>query len=175
MFKNEKKSKKIPVSGFCKNLFVNALAQYHVVLSITFDNLSNRKSSLEHLRKAAELGNSLAQNNLGTYYSKGDGVPRDYIEAIRWYKAAAVQGEPWGQANLGWAYYEGKGIEQSFELAAFWYKKAATQNHPESQYNLGLMYLEGLGVEKNYEEAIKCFKKASKLGVIEAIEILEKL
>lgn len=46
----------------------------------------------EYYRAAAMAGNAEAQYYLGTYYEKGDGVPRDIQTAIEWYKKSAKQG-----------------------------------------------------------------------------------
>src|SRR6266849_3463369 len=39
--------------------------------------------------KAAAQGNTNAQFYLGSLYEKGDGVPRNYAEATKWYEKAA--------------------------------------------------------------------------------------
>jgi TPR repeat protein len=65
--------------------------------------------SIEAIRKAAEQGNAVAQNNLGWAYERGKGVPRDLNEAVRLYRLAAKQGNANGQNNLGRAYAAGKG------------------------------------------------------------------
>jgi TPR repeat protein len=36
---------------------------------------------------------AIAQYNLGVMYGKGQGVPRDYAEAIKWFREAAEQGK----------------------------------------------------------------------------------
>ena len=41
--------------------------------------------------KAAEQGDAGGQFNLGLMYGKGQGVPRDYIEAYMWFSLAAAQ------------------------------------------------------------------------------------
>jgi uncharacterized protein len=43
------------------------------------------------LRKAAEQGNSDAQNDLGLLYEEGNGVPQDYAEAYFWYSLAVAK------------------------------------------------------------------------------------
>ncbi len=43
-------------------------------------------------RLAAELGLAAAQHNLGVMYDRGEGVPKDNAEAVRWYRLAAEQG-----------------------------------------------------------------------------------
>ena len=43
--------------------------------------------------EAAAEGNAEAQAGLGAMYAKGDGVPKSYAEAIKWYRLAADQGD----------------------------------------------------------------------------------
>ena len=40
-------------------------------------------------RSAAEQGHAHAQLNLGAMYANGLGVPRDYVEAHKWFNLAA--------------------------------------------------------------------------------------
>ena len=39
-----------------------------------------------------QQGDANGQTSLGFMYDKGQGVPQDYAEAVRWYRKAAVQG-----------------------------------------------------------------------------------
>lgn len=41
------------------------------------------------LRKEAEAGNCDAQVNLGLMYEKGEGLPRDGIEAAMWFRKSS--------------------------------------------------------------------------------------
>ena len=41
---------------------------------------------------AAEQGNAAAQGNLGAMYSRGEGVPKDFVTAYMWRNLAAAQG-----------------------------------------------------------------------------------
>ena len=43
-------------------------------------------------RQAAEQGNAKGQAYLGSMYSQGWGVPRDYVKAYAWLNLATVQG-----------------------------------------------------------------------------------
>jgi uncharacterized protein len=52
------------------------------------------------LRKAAEQGYGIAQNNLGNVYEYGLGMPKDLAEAVRWYRKAAKYGHEGAKANL---------------------------------------------------------------------------
>ncbi len=49
-------------------------------------------NSVNGLYKAAEQGEAVAQNNLGVVYSNGEGVPVDYVEAIKWYRKSVEKG-----------------------------------------------------------------------------------
>ena len=75
--------------------------------------------------KAAEQGDAMAQNGLGTMYGNGRGVPQSDQEAVKWYRKAAEQGDAKGQGNLGVMYDNGWGVPQDFIRAHMWYHVAA--------------------------------------------------
>ena len=50
------------------------------------------ETALREWEPLAEHGLAEAQYNLGVMYSKGQGVPRDDAEAVKWYRMAAAQG-----------------------------------------------------------------------------------
>ena len=62
----------------------------------------------------------MAQYNLGAMYSKGEGIPQDYAEALKWYRLAAAQGHAKAQYNLGAMYGKGRGIPQDYIQALKW-------------------------------------------------------
>ena len=41
-------------------------------------------------------------------YARGQGVPQDYAEAVKWYRLAADQGDARAQNNLGVMYANGR-------------------------------------------------------------------
>ncbi|QQS55535.1 MAG: sel1 repeat family protein [Candidatus Competibacteraceae bacterium] len=123
------------------------------------------------LRKAAELGCTASQNELGALLLSHNKA----IEAMEWFSQSAAKGNMYAQANIGWGYYSGNGVTQSYPLALSWYKKAAEQGHPESQYNLGLMYADALGTSKNLEAAEHWLVLASNGGVASASEALARV
>jgi hypothetical protein len=67
-------------------------------------------SSLTDIRKAAEKGNAVAQNNLGLKYLNGEGIPQDDDEAVKWFLKAANQEDANAQFNLGLMYHNDEGI-----------------------------------------------------------------
>ena len=58
------------------------------------------KTAVWLLRPLAEQGLAAAQYNLGVIYDKGQGVPEDNAEALKWYRLAAEQGDADAQNNL---------------------------------------------------------------------------
>ncbi|MBK6758554.1 MAG: sel1 repeat family protein [Moraxellaceae bacterium] len=96
----------------------------------------------------------MRQFSLGQMYRNGEGVPKDYAQAMSWYLKAAEQGEASAQFNLGLMYEKGRGVPQDDGQAVVWYKKAAEQSHAIAQYNLGVMYAKGVGMPQNDKLAI---------------------
>ena len=69
----------------------------------------------------AEQGDADAQNKLGLMYYNGEGVSRDHVEAMKWYRKAASQGHAGGQFNLGRMYAEGLGVARNLIRAYMWF------------------------------------------------------
>jgi TPR repeat protein len=97
----------------------------------------------------------------GANYYSGRSVPRDYSEAVRWYRKAAEQGYAQAQHNLGCCYENGFGVQQDYTEAVKWFRKAAEQNNARGQCKLGVYYANGQGVGKDKVEAVKWFRKAA--------------
>ena len=133
---------------------------------------------------------------LAGYYERGDVVPKDEAEALRWYRKAAVMGDSGAQQHLAkisesgkdtakdpadalnWyrlarAYEEGKGATKDPAEAAKWYRKAADEGRDYyqvlSQVALGKLYAEGRGVPLDGSEATKWYKKAADTGSVDAL------
>ena len=80
---------------------------------------------IEDCRRDAEQGDAEAQYNLGCRYANGNGVAKDYVEAVKWYRKAAEQGNADAQYNLGTCYDYGTGVAKDEVEAVKWYRKAA--------------------------------------------------
>ena len=115
-------------------------------------------------RPLAELGDPRAQNNLGNMYVNGDGVPRDYREAVKWLRLATDQSDAQAETTLGALYAEGNGVPQSYSDAAKWYRLAADQGFAVAQANLAVAYFRGRGVPPDAAEAVKWFRLAAEQG-----------
>ena len=110
---------------------------------------------------AAEQGFVRAQYNLGICYHDGTGVPRDEVEAVKWYRKAAEQGFAPAQINLGICYFNGEGVEKDSMQAVSWFRKAAEQGAAEAQFYLGICYHDGKGVAKDGVETYAHWNLAS--------------
>ena len=108
--------------------------------------------------KSAEQGYAYGQYSLGLCYEKGEGVPKDEAQAIKWYTLAGEQGVEEAQYNLAAIYYR-----QGSEKEIYWLAKAADQKEidPATGYRLALHYLEGKGVPKDVEKAVDLLKKSA--------------
>lgn len=129
--------------------------------SIGIDEKNAISESIKMFSKAAELGNSKAQNNLANYYYYGTVVPRDYKKAFYWYSKAANQGDAAAQSSLALLYLEGLGVDKDAEIAVSWLMPAAEAGDIEAQSNLGKCYLEGIGIAVDYKQAVKWLSLAS--------------
>ena len=123
---------------------------------------------------AANRGDPTAQNQLGVKYAQAeDGLPRDDVKAVEWYRKAANQGLPKAQTNLGDMYFFGRGgLSQSYLDALSWYLKAAQQDWPDAQYRLGFMYEKGIGTGKDVAKAVQLYRSAAEHGYPEAQNLM---
>jgi TPR repeat protein len=108
----------------------------------------------------------------GSMFDRGDGVPRDYQEALRWYSLAAEAGQPDAMNSLGVMYSMGHGVSQDFPAAMKWWIKAADGGSIAALSNIATAYYAGLGVRKNYPEAARWFRLAADKGDERALNSL---
>ncbi|GBB87807.1 hypothetical protein RclHR1_01430016 [Rhizophagus clarus] len=133
------------------------------------------EKAIELYHKAANSGDSDAQNNLANMYRNGEGVDKDYEKAIELYHKAANSGDSDAQFNLALMYKNGEGVDKDYEKAIELYHKAANSGYSDAQYNLALMYEYGKGTEQNIDQAIYWYEKSAKQGDQDAQNKLEEL
>jgi TPR repeat protein len=124
--------------------------------------------AIEYYRKAAALGNVMAQTNLGTIFTKGLDGKVDYAEGAKWYEKAAEQGDADAELGLGASYALGHGKPVNYEEARRWFSAAAAQGKVEAQYALGLMYEEGKGAPADSKLAAHYYQIAAEKGMVKA-------
>ena len=72
-------------------------------------------------------------------YFYGEGVPKDYIEAAKWYRKAAEQGLSPAQGMLGAMYAEGKGVPKDEIEGLAWLNIAAAAGGAQAVKNRGII------------------------------------
>ena len=102
--------------------------------SVPADPLSEGVSALERrdyanalqiLRPLADQGVASAQSMLGVMYANGEGVPKDFMQAKKWFQRAADQGHTNAQTNLGYMYFKGDGLIQDYVQTYKWLSLSA--------------------------------------------------
>ena len=116
----------------------------------------------------AKQGSAYAQSYVAYMYDVGNGVPKNSVGAVRWYRTAATQGEVNAQFNLGLTFEQGDGVRKDYHEAAKWYQLAANQEHSKAEYRLGLLYRLGNGVPKDYAECLKLLRASARQGLLAA-------
>ena len=119
-------------------------------------------------------GDADAQYKRGVLYANGNGVTKDYAEAVKCFRKAADQGHAGAQVSLGGLYYSGQGVTKDYAEAMKWYLKAANQGNASAQFMLGLLYFNGQGTSRDSAEALKWFRKSAAQGDANAKAFLEQ-
>jgi TPR repeat protein len=104
----------------------NGLFLLGVFLFLLMAPILGFSETFEETEALAEGGDASAQYSLGTMYYKGEGVPKDYQKAGKWFQKAAEQEDAKAQYNLGVMYFKGKSVQQDYVQAHMWFNLAAT-------------------------------------------------
>ena len=113
-------------------------------------------------RKAADLGDPGAQNELGYLYIWGLGVGRDEAQAFRWFARASGSGYPPAKLNLAVMYLKGIGVPRDAEMARQLLTEMAAKGNGRAENYLGIMYFTGYGVTQDRAAAEEWFRRAAK-------------
>lgn len=91
------------------------------------------------LIQQAQSGDAGAQYLLGFLYAEGRQLPQDWVQAVYWYRAAALAGDADAQIALAALYEEeGRGVPHNPDKALFWYRQAALMANGWAQLFLSL-------------------------------------
>ena len=128
-------------------------------------------------QKAAEAGDSSAQNNLGVMLAAGLGGPKDVEKAVYWYTKGAEGGDGVAKGNLGMHLLEGRGARRNYRAAAHLLKEAIKEDPYYSRNHLLLAqcYEHGVGGRSARRLALHHYQEASDFGSAEAREALRRL
>tara|TARA_R110002110_G_scaffold80165_4_gene209032 strand:+ start:14943 stop:15713 length:771 start_codon:yes stop_codon:yes gene_type:complete len=89
------------------------------------------KTAIKYYVIGAEGGDKRAQEDLGTLFDKGWGLPQDLSRAAKWYEAAAKQGQPSAQYNTAVMYEEGAGVPRDKVKAYQYYQLSIEGGFPK--------------------------------------------
>ena len=126
------------------------------------------------IKTMAEQRDAYAQYRMGYRYANGDGVEKNLVESLKWYRKAAENGQVEAQYRLGFIYEQAIGVPVDYVESARWWRKAADQGHAGAQFSLGYCYGRGEGVPRSPSEAAKWLHKSADQGNAAACRFLGK-
>ena len=136
-----------------------------ILLALLISNsamlIANEPQFINKLKSDAMAGNAKAQCNLGVSYMEVARSPRDYAEAVKWFRKSAEQGNPRAQFNLGVSYFQGLGVSVDKKKAFEWYLKSAEGGIDRAQLQVADCYQKGEGAIKDEKQAAYWFSKAA--------------
>jgi len=112
--------------------------------------------------KLAEKGDAVAQYEFALMCERGEGIPQNHGEAVRWFRLSASQDYAPAQLFLGLMYASGKGVAQDYRLALLWLHLAAEQDEKTAQFYLGGLYFSSKALPQDYAQAFKWFTLAGR-------------
>jgi TPR repeat protein len=126
---------------------------------------------LEDLKKRAEAGDAIAQNDLGTVYAfGGPGVRPDFAAAVKWLRPLADRGVSTAQTNLGSLLIrrpDAGAAERAEGIALL--QKAVAAGEIQAMCHLGHAYRDGIGVERDAEQSEALYRQAADKGNMDGV------
>jgi len=117
----------------------------------------NDLQAMQVLIEDAENGIAEAQFVLASMYAKGQGVPQNYQEAIKWYyPLAEKQGTKQGAIDFYYSWRKSN-IPQALKFLT----NNAENGIAKAQNNLGMIYAHGQYVPQDNQQAIKWYRLAA--------------
>ena len=128
----------------------------------------NVAKALEWFKKAGQLGNSAALNNIGYIYS----TMENHKVAISWYEKAANLGDVVAMLNISNSYRRDFNNKSK---AREWLKKAESLQDTASIRKVADYYFQEDVIKRHIERAISLYRKAIKMGDLQAYKELGDL
>ncbi|HGM9948735.1 TPA: tetratricopeptide repeat protein [Providencia rettgeri] len=127
------------------------------MLAMLKEDQGKKDEAIELYQKAAKLGSSSADYNLGILYK----YKNDYIKAREMFEIAIKDhNSSNAMMSLGDLYSDGRGVEKNIELAEKLYKESIQAGNDFAITRLGNLYSD----LEHYDKAIKCYELAIKKG-----------
>lgn len=130
------------------------------------------------LQAAAKSDYPPAVNTMGTWARDGVGQPRNDVEAVKWFRAAADLLNSYALVNLGRMYGQGRGgltVDRNEAVKLF--RAAAFQDNPWGRLHLAEALEKGEGTERDAAQAVELYRAvatqnhepSAKLRALEAL------
>ena len=118
------------------------------------------------LKRLAADGESAACTILGEIFEYGrENIPRDYAEALRWYKEALVRSyEPRAHLGIARIYHMGLGVEKDNSIALQHLLKIDGENQPGVHYLIGVLLSKVMADKHSLARAEENLRKGTVLG-----------
>lgn len=116
------------------------------------------------MSQEAEKGNTNAMLTLGSMYERGIGTPRNFVNALEWYRKAAAADMAEGYYNVGVCYEIGMGTTGNPQEAFNNFEKSAEKGLPQGLYKLASLYFSGGGTAKNEPWGVELLSRAANAG-----------
>src|SRR6056300_1951161 len=114
------------------------------------------KAAFKYFKKAAELGDAVAQYNLSELYRLGQGVEKDMKRAVHHLEEAAIGGHPTARYNLGAFDFNNGRIERARKHFII----AAALGYHDSLKELRELYADGHASKEDYANALRAYQAA---------------
>jgi TPR repeat protein len=101
-------------------IFTLLLASSVAVVQLAAQQTKADQKPIEEVKAKAEAGDAESEMELGRRYHKGEGVAKDQVEVVKWYRKAAEQNDADAQYNLAICYERGDGVAEDWVEAYKW-------------------------------------------------------
>ncbi len=119
---------------------------------------------IKTLSTAAQLGHKMAQYELGVAYLRGEHIPRNDVEGVRWLKSASDSGNLEATVALAGCLCSGLGATPDAAGALVLLQKAVDNDNLQAKAVLGCLLLTGDGAPRNIVRGVALLKEAAEGG-----------
>jgi len=155
-----------------KNVFLVFLG---LLLLSPLRGAPEQENEIETLKARAEAGEASSQFMLGRAYFRGEGLPRDEKQALKWIEKSAAQGNADAITSMGFFYSQGIGVRKNEGKALEWFRKGAEAGSAASKLNLGLLLRQGKTIQTSGDDSLRLMHEAADAGLPEAQSYLGQL
>ena len=114
-------------------IFTLLFASSVAVVQLAGQQTKADQKPIEEVKAKAEAGDAESQMELGLRYARGEGVAKDQVEAVKWYRKAAEQNDSDAQYNLGRCYVRGLGVAEDVVEGYKWLLLGARQGDEDAK------------------------------------------